>query len=337
MSQPERDEYDWIETVVRLGKALGMNPVRLRWKLRAWQDRQKGRGQRALDKARAVRRGHKVCPACHGINAAEDRICAHCGAKLRGRAGELVARSLRMLNLGFGFETALVAAFLLTYALVVAAGAKSTLLDPATEDLIRAGANFHSVDPAVSWGPLPWRLRPTLDGPFWRLLTYAFLHGGPLHLCFNAFALLYIAPRAREVYGGSKAIACFAGACLLAGAFSLCWAVLQRQDLVSIGASGGISGLIGLMLVWGQLDRTRVGIAMRNGMARWVLYTFAFGFFANADNAAHLGGLVGGALLALALPTSVRRVEEPAWRAAGLVASLLSAAAVAYIAWAMLA
>jgi membrane associated rhomboid family serine protease len=336
MPPEKRDEYDWIELVVRLGTSLGMNPVRIRWKLRTWQDRQKGRGQRVIAGARAVGRDHKICPACKGINGSTEKVCVHCGARLRGRVGEMAARILRRFNLGLGAETILVGVFILAYTLVVTRGGASTIWSLDATDLVRAGGNFHSVDPGVAWSQVAWNLRPTLEGQYFRLLTYAFLHGGILHLGFNCLALLIVTPAARDVYGGSRALVAFVGTAILAGAFSLAWAVLTHRDLVSIGASGGISGLIGLMAVWGHLDRTRAGIAVRNAMLRWVLYTFVFGFVAGTDHAAHVGGLVGGALLAMALPTLPRRVEDPAWRAAGLVAAVLCAGAVALSTWMIL-
>jgi membrane associated rhomboid family serine protease len=333
MPPEKRDEYDWIETVARLGKALGMNPVRIRWKLRTWQDRQKGRGQAVAQKAKAVRREHKICPACKGINAVDDRVCAHCGAALHSRPVELLVRALRQFNLGFGVETVLVVCFVAAYTLVLTGGLDSSIWSLGTDDLIQAGANFHSVEPGRAWSLVPWRLRPTLELEHFRLLTYAFLHAGALHIGFNCVALSLITPSVREIYGGSKALITFLVAALVAGACSLAWAVLLRHDLVSIGASGGIAGLIGMMAVWGHLDRTQIGLRIRNSMLRWILYMFIFGFVAHADHAAHVGGLLTGGLLAMALPPSVRRGESDAWRAAGAVGWVTVAASMGLIGW----
>ncbi|MFH1463988.1 MAG: rhomboid family intramembrane serine protease [Pseudomonadota bacterium] len=333
MPPEKRDEYDWIEFVVRLGKALGMNPVRIRWKLRTWQDRQKGRGKRVADKAKAVRRAHKTCPACNGISAADDKVCAHCGAKLHSRPVDIMARALRQFNLGFGTETVLVALFVLAYALVMTGGEASTLWSLDTHDLIHAGANYYSVEPGIPWSQYPWQARPTLDLQYFRLLTYAFLHAGLVHIGFNCVALLFIAPPVREIYGGAKALITFLAAALMAGTFSLVWATLMQRDMVSIGASGGIAGLIGMMAVWGHLDRTHLGIRIRNSMLRWILYMFIFGFVMGADHAAHVGGLLAGGLLAMALPVSIRRAESTPWRVAAAAGWAVVSATVGLIAW----
>jgi rhomboid protease GluP len=58
-------------------------------------------------------------------------------------------------------------------------------------------------------------------------------------------------------------------------------------------------GLIGLAAGWGHKDGTRTGIAIRNFMAQWGLYTIVFGFLVRADNAAHASGFACGFLLGL--------------------------------------
>ena len=100
----------------------------------------------------------------------------------------------------------------------------------------------------------------------------------------------------------------------------------------SIGASGAISGLIGLMLVWGHQDGTGSGLQIRNGMARWVLYILIFGFFVGGiDNAGHIGGLIAGGLVALALPPNFGREDSAAWKTLGVLATLMVIAAVILI------
>lgn len=333
MSEPQRDEYDWIETVAQLGKAVGMNPVRIRWKLRAWQDRQKGRGRQIQGKAQAVKRQHKTCPVCSGINAADDTKCTHCGARLRTRQGEMVARFFRQFGLGLGFETLLAGAFVLTYVLVIVGGQDSSFWDQSSTDLVFAGGNYHTIQPGIPWEQLDWRVRPTLLGQYWRLWTYAFLHGGLMHIAFNIWALLYIAPRVREIFGTNKALVVYVVTGVLAGAASLAWAVLTGHDMVSIGASGSLCGFIGLMMVWGHLDKTMVGIRFRNAMARWVVYIVIFGFVVGADHAAHIGGLVAGGIMAMLIEPNLRRGDATPWRMAGLAAGLACAAAVGMIAF----
>jgi len=337
MSEPQRDEYDWIETLARLGKAVGMNPVRIRWKLRAWQDRQKDRGRQVVGKAQAVRREHKSCPVCKGINAADDKKCAHCGARLRSRTGEMFARFFRQFGMGLGFETLLAAAFIGLYVLVASVGEESSLWDLASSDLVKAGGNFHDIRPGMDWAGVPWYWRPTLVGQYWRLWTYAFLHGGLIHLGFNVWALLYIAPKVREIFGTNKSLVVYVGSGILAGAASLAFAVLMGNGMVGIGASGAVCGFIGLLMVWGHTDGTMYGLRMRNSMARWVLYIVVFGIFwgmrggGSVDHAAHFGGLLAGGLLGLLISPNVKRGDATPWRLAGAAAGLLCAAAAVFV------
>jgi rhomboid protease GluP len=55
-------------------------------------------------------------------------------------------------------------------------------------------------------------------------------------------------------------------------------------------------GLIGVAAGWGQRDGTRMGLNIRDQMVKWLIYTVFFGFMIGADNAAHIGGFVSGAL-----------------------------------------
>jgi membrane associated rhomboid family serine protease len=333
MSEPKRDEYDWIETMARLGGAVGMNPVRIRWKLRAWQDRQKDRGRQLQGKAQAVKREHKICPVCNGINAVDDKKCAHCGSRLRTRQGEIVARFFRQFGMGLGFETLLAGAFIAAYLLVVSGGEASTLWSLDSTDLVTSGGNALGWVYNVPMAQVPWRYHNTLPGQPWRLWTYAFLHGGLMHLAFNTWALIYIAPRVREVFGTNKALVVYLLSGLAAGAASLAWAMASGSVMVSIGASGALCGFIGLMMVWGHQDGTMQGIGFRNAMARWVLYIVVFGFLVGADHAAHIGGLVVGGLLAVLISPNFRRGDATPWRIAGVVAGLACAAGLAMVAF----
>jgi hypothetical protein len=87
------------------------------------------------------------------------------------------------------------------------------------------------------------------------------------------------------------------------------------------------------MMVWGHRDGTAGGVAIRNTMARWFMYTVVFGFFIGADNAAHIGGTAAGALLALLVPTSLTMRGSRAWNALAVVSAIAVAGAVAIIAY----
>lgn len=307
MPDNHENEYDWIELAVKAGSLIGLNPVRTRWKLRAWVERMENRRRAVSSTAREVTREHKTCPKCGGINNPDQKVCLHCGAKLRSRPVEIIYRFLAHFELGLSAETFIAVALAAAYGLTAIEGKGSLVSGPGIKELLATGANFYPLSLGREW---------------WRLWTSVFIHANLWHIGFNVYALIYVMPLARQVYGGGKSLAVFSVAGLAGSLSSAVWAASQGYPVVSVGASGAISGIIGLLLVWGHRDQTASGIAIRNSMARWVFYILLFGFFVGADQAAHIGGWVCGGVLALALPTSLTRGEGAAGRVAGAVSAL---------------
>jgi membrane associated rhomboid family serine protease/ribosomal protein L40E len=252
MPDKNKTEYDWVELVVKAGQLVGLNPVRTRWKLRAWQDRMKAKKAAVAGEAAAITREHKICPRCRALNPGDGKLCIKCGARLHSRPVEIADRFLRHFSLGMTAETYIAAAMIAGYAITAMRGSSSSFLSASPRDLVWLG------------GLLP---ADVLAGQWWRLWTCVFLHGGLMHIGFNAYALIYIMPFVREVYGDGKAVVAFFITGIAAGLASLEWSVLSygaNGYRVSIGASGAICGLIGLMMVWGHRDGTAGGVAIRN-------------------------------------------------------------------------
>ena len=132
------------------------------------------------------------------------------------------------------------------------------------------------------------------QGEVWRLLTAVFVHGGILHLLFNAYALYVIGRQIETFYGPLRFSAVF----LLAGlAGSVASLLLTRAP--SVGASGAIFGLIGAEAVFLYRNRRILGGRARRGLQNILFIAFlnlAIGLQGtfNIDNWAHIGGLVGG-------------------------------------------
>ncbi|MBK8480051.1 MAG: rhomboid family intramembrane serine protease [Proteobacteria bacterium] len=180
--------------------------------------------------------------------------------------------------------------------------------------LLRCGANF----PPLSLGAQPWRL-----------LANAFLHGGPyhLHLLFNAYALYLLGRMTEPMYGWRRWLPIYV---LSAFGGSLASAALGRAVL-SVGASGAISGLLGAAVA--ALLRLRGHVPERWRSRLFVNLLVVIGMqlviglqVELIDNAAHLGGLATGALAGwFAAPQVVR--PDSGWRRH--VASVASALALA--------
>lgn len=148
----------------------------------------------------------------------------------------------------------------------------------------------------------------TLSGEPWRLLSALFLHGSVLHVGLNMLALYQIGQLVERMFGHWRYLSIYLGAGAMASVASVWW----RQDVVSIGASGAIFGLFGALLVYLLVHRRAIQSEVFRSLRKTTLgligYSLLIGFvIPGVDNAAHVGGLVGGLLLGAALASGTAR------------------------------
>jgi rhomboid protease GluP len=141
-------------------------------------------------------------------------------------------------------------------------------------------------------------------GEWWRLLTATFLHNGMTHALMNMIGLYVAGVGAERIYGRSQFLLIYFGAGLLGSAASLHY---SAQHAVSVGASGAVFGVTGALLVAYMKHRADLPKASSkraiSGLGIFIVYALIQGFATQGvDNAAHLGGLLGGCLLAYILP-----------------------------------
>ncbi len=132
-------------------------------------------------------------------------------------------------------------------------------------------------------------------GEYWRLLTAATLHGiFPLHLYFNAQAIYGFGNLIERLSNRAHLAIVFLLAIVGGGLFSL----LSMPEVTSIGASGGVMGLIGYAAIYGYRRRRQLPPDFLKTMLVNIAFIAAFGVVAYkiVDNFAHLGGLLTGAL-----------------------------------------
>jgi rhomboid protease GluP len=153
-------------------------------------------------------------------------------------------------------------------------------------------------------------------GEIWRLFTATLLHDGIIHLLFNLYALFALGPMLEAYIGPAR----FAAIYILGGLFGslLSYAF---SDSVSVGASGAIFGIIGATTVYFFRYRNNFGPqgrAILQNMLVVIVINLVFGFSSGfIDNFGHIGGLLGGAFVAIGLmpryekPTVVRMGEQP--------------------------
>lgn len=137
-----------------------------------------------------------------------------------------------------------------------------------------------------------------LNGELYRVVTSIFLHAGLIHLILNMYSLYLIGSQVETVLGKYK----FLGIYLVSGiSGSLMSLVLNEANVVSVGASGAIFGLMGALLYFGYYYRLYLNRALFAEILPIVLLNLVIGFsFSGIDNYAHIGGLIGGYLSAVA-------------------------------------
>ncbi len=133
------------------------------------------------------------------------------------------------------------------------------------------------------------------DGQWYRIITSAFVHAGLIHLLFNMIVLWWLGG-ALERYAGTLR---FGAIYLSSVVWGAAGALLLAPDALTVGASGGIYGLMAALLV---LERQQGIALLGSSVGIFLLLNLAITFvIPGISIGGHLGGLVGGFLAAIAL------------------------------------
>lgn len=134
-----------------------------------------------------------------------------------------------------------------------------------------------------------------LNGEYYRLLSCIFMHGGIIHLLCNMYCLYVIGPQVESFFGKIKYIVIY----LLSGIIGSLMS-LTITNSISLGASGAIFGLLGSILYFGYHYRVYLSQAIKSQIIPIIVLNLFLGFMLNGvDNAAHIGGLIGGVLVSM--------------------------------------
>ena len=153
----------------------------------------------------------------------------------------------------------------------------------------------------LHWGGQYWPLVLQQD-QWWRCITYAFTHGGLIHIAFNMLVLYQVGPLLESELGWPRFFTLYTLCGLVATIAGYFWHPMTPV----VGASGAIFGMIGFSVSYYHRRGGAAAIQQRNFMFQWAVMAFFFGLMVGADNAAHLGGLVTGAAFGWLIPTSIR-------------------------------
>jgi rhomboid protease GluP len=191
------------------------------------------------------------------------------------------------------------------------------------------------IQPSVTYLLGSLRLREVQDGQYWRLISATFLHGNLIHLAFNMFALMDLGRTCEPLLSRWRFLTIYTASAIGGSLASLAVRALTGDDFSSLGASGAICGLLGLLLVTYFRERED---DLLQGLLR------SFGVIAilsltvpGIDHAGHLGGLLTGAAFGLTVnryttSRSAARWAYPGYASAALVALSLGCAAWSYFA-----
>jgi rhomboid protease GluP len=248
--------------------------------------------------------GPCVCIYCKQLISVNDPVCPQCNHKNPSLWG--YSRSLRRLGADLGFTAIVtwgcVALYLGTLLLDwnhVTTSGISRILAPSSSSLVLFGAT----------GQIPvFEL-----GRWWTVLSTGWLHGSLLHVVFNLLWIRSLVPQVATAFGAGRlvilyTVAIAVGGLLssLAGHFFQGVPILAGSQL-AIGASGGLFGLLGALVAYGQIQKDFTA-----RQDAWVLaiVLFVFGFLTpHVDNWGHLGGFLGGYLISWVPGINPRKPE----------------------------
>ena len=249
----------------------------------------------------------QICPACGALVGISATKCHVCGTNLRF---SLAALSKKFSGV-FGEHEAPVTTVLLIANIIMlgvswmalaatgGGGGLSILWGLSGVTQYRLGASFpYSIFYINEW---------------WRVVTAMFLHGGLLHIGFNMMALMQLGPAIEELYGSARYLFIY----VFTGAFG--FVVSARFGNFSLGASGALLGLVGVMLA---VTTKRGGSYMRELRSRLissVVILFVIGFMGmGIDNYAHGAGLAAGFVLGKLFADRQPNSPNERWRAYAL-------------------
>jgi rhomboid protease GluP len=230
----------------------------------------------------------KLCPSCGTLVGATASRCYQCGANVNF---SLAAASRSLGRLMPMTSPATYAILTLSCALYFASllwtvrisgfaapsGGLSGIFNFGAIDinvLVRMGASL----------PLPVDIAEP-----WRFVTAVFLHASILHIVFNMWMLMYVGPQIEELYGSARYLFIYVvtgiGGYVLSSFFGH----------LSVGGSGAILGLIGVLFAMTMGRRSASMQMLRSQLIIWLVYIAFMGFiFSRTDNLAHIGGFVSG-------------------------------------------
>jgi len=263
-------------------------PVRWRYKLDRWRSQIE---QMFHSEPKQMR--PRLCPACGTLVGSTATKCHMCGANMTFSLAAASRSLSRWLPQTSPVTYAMLAICCVMYALSFvitmkfsggegAGGGLMNLGGIATQVSYRLGASL----------PLAYNI-----GQPWRFVTAIFLHGSLIHIGFNMWVLMDIGPMVEELYGSARYLFLY----VVTGVVG--YLLSSSFGHLSVGASGSLLGLVGVLLAATTGRKNMAAQALRSSLIRWLIYIAVLGFISSGtDNFAHLGGVASGYALGRLMP-----------------------------------
>jgi rhomboid protease GluP len=263
-------------------------PVRWRYKLDRWRSQ-----IAAMFHSEPTPLRPRLCPACGTLVGATANKCHQCGASMTFSMAA-ASRSLgRWMPQTSPVTYVVLAICCVMYALSFVITMKLSSGEGLGGGLMGLGGIATQVNYRLG-ASLP--LAYNISQP-WRFVTAVFLHGGLLHIGFNMWVLMDIGPMVEEMYGSARYLFLY----VVTGVAG--YLLSSSVGHFSVGASGSLLGLVGVLLAATTGKKSMAAQALRSALIRWLIYLAVLGLISRGtDNYAHAGGLAAGYLLGRLMP-----------------------------------
>ena len=242
--------------------------------------------------------GSVLCTSCGVLVGVNDPTCYNCGRRNPGLWG--FGPALRSLGNDLGFASIVTGGTIVMFviSLVMSRDGSNIGLTPSQAALRILGASGASPVFVFGW--------------WWTVLTAGWLHGSIIHIFFNVLWIRQLGPEIASLYGAGRMIIIYTIAGIVGFTLSSVMGLLPIPFFgagLTVGASASIFGFLGALVHYGR--RTGSSHVKQAGL-QYALFMGIMGFvFPGVDNAAHLGGFIGGYLASLILdPLKPERVDH---------------------------
>ena len=194
--------------------------------------------------------------------------------------------------------------------------------------LLVRGFNYESVQTVYDFGGVLGAEIQVDPSQSWRLLAAMFVHIGLQHFVLNMVTLYFLGRIAEDLFGSKAFLVLY----ILSGLMGNLFVMILSPEVVAAGASTALFGIFGAIASLRFIARSPYIQYLSQSYTSLILVNILFSFMPGISLAGHLGGLVGGGILAFVFPVYGERDSvKKTWRLGALL--LYIAGATLLYAW----